>query len=194
MGNKPARKMGRQPYNQMVEDAISALKERPGSSQTDIIQYLEAKYEKKISPRNKKNLETVMRSVLKSQPRGGGRQPMRGGRSRGGFKAKGGPRRKFGRSLPRGLPARGRVRNISRQVGPILKKKAPKPHMAALKGPGKKSLVTPGWKAGGHQRQQLLRRAKRGTTMRGRKLLLGRTSPVGSMSAMSIPTRRGRRN
>ncbi|KAG0579408.1 hypothetical protein KC19_4G097200 [Ceratodon purpureus] len=188
MGNKPARKMGQQPYNQMVEDAIAALKDRPGSTQSDIFQYLEAKYEKKISPKNKKNLETVIRSVIKTKARGaGGRPPMRGfGRRGGGLKGKGGPRRKFGRGLPRG-----KIRNMSRSLNPKLKKTIPKPHMTTLK-PGKKSLVM----SGGHQRQQLLRRAKRGTTMRGSKLLLRpvrRTSSVGSMS-MSLPSRRGRRN
>jgi hypothetical protein len=179
MGNKPARKMGQQPYNQMVEDAIAALKERPGSTQSDIFQYLEAKYEKKISPRNKKNLESVIRSVIKSKTRGG-RPPMmmRGcGRRRGGVKAKSGPRRKLGRSHH----PRGKIRTLSRSLGPSLKKTIPK----TLK-PGKKPL---GFKPGRRQRQPLLRRAKRGTTMRGSKLLLRparRTNSLGSMS-MSYP-------
>lgn len=186
MGNKPACKMGQQPYNQMVEDAIAHLKERPGSTQSDIFQYLEAKYEKKISPKNKKNLETVIRSVIKSKMRKRpGRPSMRGfGRRRGGFKARGGPRRKFGRTV-RGS---GKIRNMSRSLGAsLMKKKPPKIHMT-LKSGKKKSLAKSGLKSGGYHRQQLLTRATRGTTMRGSKLLLRparRTSSVGSMSMSS---------
>lgn len=68
MGNKPSgRNKIQRPYNEMVEDAISALKDRPGSTEADVFNYLETKYEGRIPPRAKKNLETVIKSVIKTK-------------------------------------------------------------------------------------------------------------------------------
>jgi flagellar motility protein MotE (MotC chaperone) len=48
MGNKPAGCNSQQPIQALLEDAISALRERPGSTQSDIIKYLESKYDRSI--------------------------------------------------------------------------------------------------------------------------------------------------
>lgn len=153
MGNKPIRNSRiQQPYNQMVEDAISALKERPGSTQNDVFNYLETKYEGRIPPKAKKNLETVIRSVIKTKngmKRGNGR-PTRSTARKVKFKTKlSGPRRK-----PAGrLPARGRVRKLVTRPGKDLKKKA---HKALTSG---KKPYMPGAKPGGHRLLKKVRRA-----------------------------------
>lgn len=100
MGNKPNRAI-QQDYQTMVEDAVSALKERPGSTQTDIFKYLETKYQGRLPPKMKKTLSCKLRLVLK--------------RTRVAFKRPGRPpgarkpqsKRKNG-SWKRRLPGRGR--------------------------------------------------------------------------------------
>lgn len=178
MGNKPdrCRKM-QQPYNQMVEDAIAALKDRPGSTQADIFNYLEAKYEGKISPKNKHNLQTVIRSVIQSKKRmggggGGGRKPTRGRPGR--LKLKG---RKPGRGgLPRG-------RGLGRPPKKMFKLKLVMPK--SLKA-GKK-LGVPRSKGPGN----LFRRVKRGAG-RNAKLLLRPARRTTSEGSMCFPRMNGR--
>lgn len=78
MGNKPARKVVQQPYQTMIEDAVLALKDRPGSTQADIFKYLENKYEGKIPPKVKKNLQLKLKSIKKRSRQGGmKRRPVR---------------------------------------------------------------------------------------------------------------------
>jgi len=180
MGNKPDRsRKTQQPYNQMVEDAIAALKDRPGSTQSDIFNYLEAKYDGKISPTNKQNLQTVIRSVIQSKKMlrtGIGRKPAR--ERSGRLKAK-------RRCLPRGRP-----RGVGRPPGKGLKLKLAMPK--SLKTPktlksGKK-LVMPGRSKGaGH----LLRRVKRGTG-RGGKLYLRHARRTASEGSICLPRMNGR--
>lgn len=149
MGNRPARNKIQQPYNVMVEDAISALKDRPGSTQADVFNYLETKYEGKIPLRAKKNLETVIRSVLKTKKRGRPGRPV--GRNTGRkvrFQAKSSG---LGRSKPGRLSSRGK--NARRLIPPrpgkdSKKSKLPR-KMRTLKA-GKK-LHMPRAKSGGHR-------------------------------------------
>lgn len=70
MGNKPARKMVHQPYQTMIEDAVLALKDRPGSTQADIFKYLENKYQGRIPPKVKKNLQLKLKSITKRSRQG----------------------------------------------------------------------------------------------------------------------------
>ena len=70
MGNKPARKMVQQPYQTMIEDAVLALKDRPGSTQADIFKYLENKYQGSIPPKVKKNLQLKLKSITKRSRQG----------------------------------------------------------------------------------------------------------------------------
>jgi hypothetical protein len=65
MGNKPARKMVQQSYQTMIEDAVLALKDRPGSTQADIFKYLENKYQGRIPPKVKKKLQLKLKSIKK---------------------------------------------------------------------------------------------------------------------------------
>ena len=153
MGNKPtSNNRIHQPYNQMVEDAISALKDRPGSTQDDVFDYLETKYEGRIPPRAKKNLETVIRSVIKAKQgvrRGGGRPGTKRTGRKVRFRAKlMGPRRGPGR--PPGRPPE--VRKLAPRVG----KESKKAHKTLMSG---KKLQMPGPKSGGHHR--LLKRVRR---------------------------------
>jgi hypothetical protein len=170
----------------MVEDAIAALKDRPGSTQADIFNYLEAKYEGRISPKNKHNLQTVIRSVIQSKKRlrtgmGGRKATTRRGPGR--LKGKG---RKLG---GRGLP-RGRARGImGRPPGKGFKLKLVMPK--SLKTPkslksGKK-LVMPRAKGPGG----LLRRVKRGTG-RGGKLSLRPARRTTSEGSICLPRMNGR--
>lgn len=194
MGNKPdrSRKM-QQPYNQMVEDAIAALKDRPGSTQADIFNYLEAKYEGRISPKNKQNLQTVIRSVIQTKKRlrtGMGRPSARkfGGRGGTRLKAKNGVRRnKFG---GRGLP-RGRVRGMTTLQGRAGPSKGLKIMATSLKTPkmGKSKLGHMPKSAKGAGHSQLLRRMKRG---RGGKLLLRPARRTTSEGSMCLPRMNGR--
>ncbi|XP_024370136.1 uncharacterized protein [Physcomitrium patens] len=98
MGNKqPCDNRIHTPYSEMVGDAISALKDRPGSTQSDIFNYLETKYRGKISPIVKKSLKTVIRSIIKTkkgQRRRGRVQLAKNTDRRVRFKAKAGPRKR----------------------------------------------------------------------------------------------------
>lgn len=160
MGNKPARNKMQRPYNEMVEDAISALKDRPGSTQADVFNYLETKYEGRIPPRAKKNLETVIRSVMKTKKgvtkRGGPGRAIRTTGRKVRFKAKSA----LGRSRPGRLSSRGNVRRLVPRLGKDFKKKLP---LRTLKS-GKK-LHMLGSKSGGHR---LFKRV-RGGIFRDRK-------------------------
>lgn len=70
MGNKSSnsRARGPQQYQAMVEDAVSALKEHPGSTQADIFKYLENKYSGRITPKVRKILQNVLKSVIRTKP------------------------------------------------------------------------------------------------------------------------------
>jgi hypothetical protein len=66
MGNKPAGCNSQQPIQALLEDAISALRERPGSTQSDIIKYLESKYDKSIPTKTKEKLLDRLKPILKA--------------------------------------------------------------------------------------------------------------------------------
>lgn len=70
MGNKSSnsRARGPQQYQAMVEDAVSALKEHPGSTQAEIFKYLENKYSGRITPKVRKILQNVLKSVIRTKP------------------------------------------------------------------------------------------------------------------------------
>jgi len=99
MGNKPAGCNSQQPIQALLEDAISALRERPGSTQSDIIKYLESKYDKSIPTKTKEKLLDRLRPILKASKmeynkgnnhRGANRGGGGGGGGRGGGRGGGG--------------------------------------------------------------------------------------------------------
>ncbi|KAH8963355.1 hypothetical protein BDL97_04G004500 [Sphagnum fallax] len=97
MGNKPGgRNKTQQPIQSLLEDAISALREKPGSKPSDIIKYLESKYEKSISTKMKEKLLDRLKPILKASRmefnnNGSLRGPRQQGGGKGGFdKARGG--------------------------------------------------------------------------------------------------------
>ncbi len=136
MGNKSSnsRARGPQQYQAMVEDAVSALKEHPGSTQADIFKYLENKYSGRITPKVRKILQNVLKSVIRTKPvhrgprslargskmkrkpgaRGGAPRGRGGGPGRASAGRKAGPGGSSGRSLKKGLikkknPGRGKL-------------------------------------------------------------------------------------
>lgn len=125
MGNKSSnsRARGPQQYQAMVEDAVSALKEHPGSTQADIFKYLENKYSGRITPKVRKILQNVLKSVIRTKPvhrgprslargskmkrkpgaRGGAPRGRGGGPGRASAGRKAGPGGSSGRSLKKGF-------------------------------------------------------------------------------------------
>ena len=131
MGNKSSNRRARGPqqYQAMVEDAVSALKEHPGSTQAEIFKYLENKYSGRMTPKVRKILQNVLKSVIRTKPvhrgprslaRGSRMKRMPGARGRGGGPGRASAGRKAspggssGRNLKKGMikkkkPGRGSV-------------------------------------------------------------------------------------